>query len=75
MANYGVASSGLAWQRYALSTVPSLVAWGSLCMPISAAYITQITAFYALLTADIHAHSRRLVPIWYPGYETVHAIC
>jgi hypothetical protein len=67
MSNYGVASSGLAWQRYTLSTVPALVAWGSLCMPIPAAYITQITAFSALLAGDVHAHSRRLVPMWYPG--------
>jgi hypothetical protein len=73
MANYGVASSGLAWQRYALSTVPSLVAWASLCMPVSAAYITQITAFNALLAADVHAYSRRLVPMWYPGYVRLKA--
>lgn len=67
MAHYGIASSGMAWQRYSLSVVPSLVAWTSLCMPLSACYITQIAAFNALLYGDLRAYSRRLVPAWYPG--------
>ena len=67
MAHYGLNSSALAWRRYALSTVPSLVAWVTLCMPYSGAYMGQMVAFNALLYADIKACQRRLVPAWYPG--------
>lgn len=64
MARYGVASSSLAATRYTLSVVPSLMAAGSLCLPYTACYITQLLAFNGLLYADIKAHSRRLVPAW-----------